>query len=95
MDGTSETPASCDLFSAGSGEVLNKEKREDFHTFVVKGLFAVKRARPDIQPTIAVLTTQVQEPTDGDWKKLIRLIKYLNRTQDMLLTLAADDLHVV
>ena len=71
LDRTSETPASCDLFSAGSREVLNKEKREDFHTFVAKGLFAAKRARPDIQPTIAVLTTRVQEPTDGDWKKLI------------------------
>ena len=52
-------------------EVLSKEKREDFHTFVAKRLFAAKRARPDIQPTIAVLTTQVREPTDGDWKKLI------------------------
>ena len=44
---------------------------------------------------ITVLPTQVQEPTDGDWKKLIQLMKYLNGMQDMVLTLAADDLHVV
>ena len=95
LDGVTETPAACDLFSPGTGEMLNEEKREDFHTFVAKGLFASKRARPDIQPTIAVLTTRVKGPTDGDWEKLIRLMKYLNGTQDMVLTLAANDLHVV
>ena len=86
LDGVAETPAACDLFSPGTGEMLDEEKREDFHTFVAKGLFASKRARPDIQPTIAVLTTRVKEPTDGDWKKLLRLMKYLNGTQDMVLT---------
>ena len=75
--------------------MLNEEKREDFHTFVAKGLFASKRARPDIQLTIAVLTTRVKGPTDGDWKKLMQLMKYLNGTQDMVLTLAANDPHVV
>ena len=70
-------PAACDLFSPGTGEMLNDEKREDFHTFVAKGLFASKRAQPDIQPTITVLTTRVKGPTDGDWKKLMRLMKYL------------------
>ena len=75
--------------------MLSNKKQEDFHTFVAKGLFASKRAHPDIQPTIAVLTTRVKGPTDGDWKKLMRLMKYLNGTQDMVLTLAANDLHVV
>ena len=95
MDGTVETPVGNNLFSAGSGELLSGEKKEDFHTFVAKGLFASKRARPDIQPTIAILSTRVKEPTKGDWKKLLRLMKYLNGTQNMVLTLAANDLHVV
>ena len=95
MDGKAETPAACDLFSPGTGEMLNDAKREDFHTFVAKGLFATKRARPDIQPTIAVLTTRVKGPTEGDWKKLMRLMKYLNSTPDLFLTFAADDLLVV
>ena len=37
----------------------------------------------------------MQGPTEGDWKKLIRLMKYLNGTKDLFLTLAANDLHVV
>ena len=57
LDGLAETPAGNDLFSAGTGELLKDAKKENFHTFVAKGLFASKRARPDIQPTIAVLLT--------------------------------------
>jgi hypothetical protein len=38
---------------------LSKDKTEMFHTFVVKALFVCKRARQDIQPAIAFLTTRV------------------------------------
>ena len=48
LDRKAETPAVCDLFPPGTGEMLNDTKDEDFHTFVAKGLFAAKRARPDI-----------------------------------------------
>ena len=95
LDGTLETPAGNDLFSVGTGEILNGKLKEDFHTFVAKGLFASKRARPNIQPTIAVLSTRVKEPTKGDWEKLVRLMKYLNGTSKMALTLSANNLHVV
>ena len=54
-----------------------------------------KRSRPNIQPTIAVLATQVKEPTTDDWKKLLQLMKYINGTRSYSLTLSADDLHVV
>jgi hypothetical protein len=37
--------------------LLSKEKRELFHTFVAKGLFLCKHARPAIQPAIAFLAT--------------------------------------
>ena len=32
---------------------LSKEKAEEFHTTVAQALFLSKRARPDIQPTVA------------------------------------------
>ena len=75
--------------------MLNDTKREDFHTFMAKGLFAAKRAHPDIQPTIAVLAMRVQEPTSDDWKKLLRLLKYINRTKSQMLTLGANDMRTV
>jgi hypothetical protein len=46
--------------------LLCKEKRELFHTFLAKGLFLCKRARPDIQPAIAFLATRVQSPDEQD-----------------------------
>jgi hypothetical protein len=51
----SKTPAGDDLFNHGQGKKLEKERAEQYHTMVLKGLFLGKRTRPDIQPTIAVL----------------------------------------
>ncbi|CAJ1946144.1 unnamed protein product [Cylindrotheca closterium] len=87
-----KTPASNDLLSIGKGEKLDDEKRETFHTFIAKGLFLSKRARLDIAPTISVLSTRVQKPNETDWKKLVKLMYYLNGTKGMHLTLSAKDL---
>ena len=88
------TPAGTDLFAAGKGQ-LDQGRSEKFRTFVAKGLFACKRARPDTHTTIAILCTRVQKPSLTDWQKLVRLMKYLNGTRSDKLTLAADDLHVI
>ena len=92
---TQETPAGNDLLDTGRGEELDNEKREIFHSFVAKGLFLSKRARIDIHPTVSVLATRVQRPNDSDWKKLIRLIKYLHSTKKWHKTLKADSLRII
>jgi hypothetical protein len=74
---------------------LSKDKEEEFHTAVNKGLFASTIARPDIQPTISFLCTRVREPTEEDWNKLQRLMKFLNATQNDVLTLRADGSNVI
>ncbi len=68
---------------------ISKEKAEEFHT-VAKGLFLSKRARPDIMPAIAYLTTRVKEPTESDWFKLKKMLAFLNNTTEDILTLEAD-----
>ena len=65
------TPATDNLFRKGHGKKLQKERAEDYHTSVARGLFVCKWARPDIQPTIVVLCTRVKEPNESDWNKLI------------------------
>ena len=94
---TVRTPATETLFNQGQKkrQKLEKQQAEIFHTTVAKGLFLAKRARPDIQPTIAYLCTRVREPDEGDWEKLIRLLKYLNGTQEAKLVLSAESLSVV
>jgi hypothetical protein len=91
-----KTPASDSLFNLGTGAKLDTKRSEIFHTFVAKGLFLCKRARPDIQQAISVLCTRVKDPNQADWEKLMRVMKYLNGTRnEYLVTLSADNLRVV
>ena len=60
-----------------------------------QGLFLTKRGRPDIHTEILFLFTQVQDPNEEDWEKLIRLMKYLNGTKDLVLTLSAEQLNIL
>jgi hypothetical protein len=85
------TPAADYLFSINpQAEKLSNELKDEFHTTVAKGLFLCKRARPDLQPTIPFLCTRVKNPDVDDWKKLLRMLKYLESTKDLVLTLEAD-----
>jgi hypothetical protein len=90
-----KTPAGDNLFNLGTGAKLDTKRAEIFHTFVAKGLFLCKRARPDIQQAISVLCTRVRDPNQADWEKQMRVMKYLNGTKEENLTLSADDLRVV
>jgi len=60
-----------------------------FNTVRAQGLFACKRARPDISPVISYLSTRVREPNEDDWTKFVRMIKYLDQTKQDCLTLQA------
>jgi hypothetical protein len=92
---TAHSPAGEDLFAEGKGPLLDAEKAKIFHTWVAKALFACKRARPDIHVAVTLLCTRVKNPNESDWKKLIRLLRYINGTRDDVLTLEADDMQVV
>ena len=74
--------------------LLEPEQAETFHTYVAKGLFLCQRARPDIQPAIIFLCSRVKAPTEQDWKKLLRLMKFLKGTPDVVLRLQADSFDI-
>jgi hypothetical protein len=76
------SPASEKLLSLDDKSVLlDKTRAEEYHTIVNKGLYASKRARPDIHTVISFLCTRVKHPAEEDWQKLTRLMKYLNGTR--------------
>ena len=54
---------------------MRKERSEMFHKIVAKGLFASKRARPDILQAITYLCTKVKAPNENDWLKLRRMME--------------------
>lgn len=90
------SPAMDKLLNVGSeSKGLSKLLAEEFHTIVAKGLFASKRAWPDINMVIAFLCTRVKHPTAEDWEKLMRLLKYINGSRKDKLVLGAHDLGVV
>ena len=79
-------PATKNIFKVDGIILLDKNKAELFHTTVAIGLLLFKRARLDIQSTIAVLFSIVKHPNQVDCKKPLRLKKYLLVTQELCLT---------
>ena len=96
MHGTVNSPAADHLFAVShTATKLTQEQSDMFHHNVAKLLFLCKRARPDIQTTVAFLTTRVMAPDEDDYKKLARVMRYLCGTKTMPLTLEADNLQLI
>jgi hypothetical protein len=89
------SPSSDKLFHSSVGKLLDVKRKELFHTMVAKGLFLCKRGRPDIQGAIAYLCTRVQAPNEGDWMKLVRLMKYLNGTKTKILRIKEANINII
>jgi hypothetical protein len=87
-----KTPWTERLFKVNEdSKKIEHQRKETFHTFVMKCMFLTKRARPDIEPAITFLSSRVKEPNEDDWNKLIRVLGYLKATIEDVLTLEADD----
>jgi hypothetical protein len=81
VTGTAETPASNTLFQVLEGPVINAAQAKDFHTRSASLLYLGKRVRPDILTAVSFLTSRTQAPTEADWKRLQRLLRYINATK--------------
>jgi hypothetical protein len=82
-DELAPNPALPNLFTISNDEeLLQRCEREAFHSCVAKLLYLAKRVRPDILTPVAYLTTRVSNPSFEDWKKMNRVLKYLNSTKD-------------
>ena len=94
ITGVCATPASDYLFKVREDRrKLNDELADAFHHTVYQLLFAANRARRDIQTAISFLATRVKMPDEDDWGKLVRVLKYINGTRFMTLTLSADEMN--
>jgi hypothetical protein len=92
MDGIAVTPAAGDLFTVRKdSDALDGPRADTYHRLTAKLLYLCKRARPDLQTTVAFLTTRVVQPNVDDWKKLTRCIRYLRGSKELFLTLEANE----
>jgi hypothetical protein len=89
---TIDSPASNHLFVINPiAEKLSNDMIINFHTQVAKLLYLAKRIRPDILLPVSFLSTRVQSPDIDDWKKLMRVLKYINGTVNLGITLECDN----
>ena len=96
MEGVATTPAAEHLFKVNNTPTfLSEEEAMFFHHNVAKLLFLCKRAWPDIQTAVALLSTHVKQPDCDDYKKLVSVMKYLRKTITLTLTLETDDLQLI
>ena len=88
---TSIFPANDNLFKLNEDSPrLDNKRSELFHRITARLLFAAKRARPDIQVCVAFLCTHVKDPHEDNYKKLRRVIKYVQETIHLPLVIGAD-----
>ena len=63
----SKTPWNDQLFKVyENSPKLNLQQQKLFHRTVMKGMFLMKRGRPDIGPGISFLSTRVTKPNYTD-----------------------------
>jgi hypothetical protein len=89
------SPAADHLFTVRDESLskpLPEEQARAFHHASAQLLFLSARARRDIQPATAFLTTRVRCPDKDDWGKVKRVLGYLKGTLNMPLVLSADSL---
>jgi hypothetical protein len=91
VDSAVKTPAADNLFDVDpNSPLLDKVRKEDFHTLSAKLLYLSKRTRPDIQVAVCFLVSRVQEPTEQDAKKAVRVLRYLYGTQHLGVIIEPD-----
>ena len=87
VNGRAQSPAGENLFSVNEdAEKLSKSETETFHSKTAKFLYLSKRTRPDILTAVVFLTTRVLNPDVDDARKLDRVLKYVDTTQELALT---------
>jgi hypothetical protein len=69
---------------------------EGYHTMVAKGLFLCNAQDLTYSSQLLYyLQARVKDPNEADWGKLDRMMKYLNGTKEIWLTLNAGNLHCI
>ena len=61
----------------------------------MKGMFLVKRARPDLEPGLGFISSRVRASTQQDWSTLLKLMSFMLGTKDEVLTLSVNDSNIL
>eukprot|EP00957_Ditylum_brightwellii_P150130 11432675-Ditylum_brightwellii.AAC.1 len=93
VDGKAATPATNHLFAVNdSAKQLDEENPQIDQHNIAKLIFLCQQAQPDIQTSMAFLSTRVKNLDEDNWKKPIRVMKYLCTAHDLPLVLEANSI---
>jgi len=88
------TPATGTLFDVDpDSPLLDDKKQKAFRSILMKVVYVAKRVRLDLLTTTAFLTTRQGKGTAQDWKKMRRMLQYIQTTMNMPFIFAADALN--
>ena len=88
ISGFSAYPATTTLFDVdATSPTLDPEKKALFHSAVALLRYIADCCRPDLHPVPSFLASRVISPTEQDFQKLTKCVKYLHSTKALPLTL--------
>lgn len=91
VTGFSSYPANLDLFTIDpTSPLLAPAKAAVFRSNVALLRYIVDAVRPESHPAPSFLASRVQAPTEQDWNKLVKVVKYLNATKDKGIIIRPD-----
>jgi hypothetical protein len=89
-------PAEANLFVVNDASpALDRKKADEFHSVIASINFITKRIKPECLVVTSMLASRVHCATEQDWRKLDRLLIYINSTRDILLCLEMDKAYPV
>ena len=95
VHGSARSPAADDLFVVGDSADLDSERQRIFHSATMTVLYLSVNMRWDLCLAVSYLSTRTSKPNEDDWKKLGRLLKYLNATRDRVLRIGGIDSNTI
>ena len=89
--GKARSPAAKHLYHTDENtRKLDPEKADRYHSITMQLAYLAQRGRPDIRMAVNFLSTRVADPDEDDYRKLGRVLKYLQSTYDLILRLEGD-----
>jgi hypothetical protein len=74
------SPAGAHMFDDNNNN--NTIDKSNYLSAIMKIMYLARLTRPDILLATTYLSSRASAPTEGDWKKLLRIIRYLKGTTD-------------
>ncbi len=93
-DECESSTASANMFSESTRPATAVD-RTKYLSALMTTMYVARLTRPDILLATTHLATKSQNPTTLDWKRIIRIVKFLNGTKHHCITISCKDINII